>query len=93
MNAIATPVKAHEAGDKVFIISEKRLATILDVYGDGVNGDHGDIRLDVTGNTSLENIEPYDSVAHAQYDQTFTPIKKAWKITYGITQDVPLRDA
>jgi len=87
-DAAVTP---HEAGDKVFVISEQRLATILDVYGDGMNGDHGDIRLDLSGNTPLDNIERYEAGKHAAFDNTFTPIKAEWKEFYGITKDVPLR--
>jgi hypothetical protein len=84
----------YEAGDKVFVLPEQRLATVLNVYGDGdgVNGDCGDIRLDLCGNTSLTDIEPYDSVKHAQFDHTFQPIRRAWKEDYGITKDVPLRE-
>lgn len=81
----------HEAGDKVFVVSEQRLATVLDVYGDGINGDHGDIRLDLSGNTSLDDIERYDASKHAAFDHTFIPIKAEWKNFYGITKDVPLR--
>jgi hypothetical protein len=81
-----------EAGDKVFVIPDKALATVLNVYGDGVNGDCGDIRLDLCGNTSISDIEMYDAEKHAQYDSTFTPIKRQWKEDYGITKDVPLRD-
>ena len=88
----AAGVAPHEAGDKVFVVSEQRLATVLDVYGDGIDGDHGDIRLDLTGNTSLENIERYDASKHGLFDHTFIPIKAEWKEFYGITKDVPLRD-
>lgn len=92
MDTMNTPGAAHEAGDKVFVISEQRLATVLDVYGDGIKGAQGDIRLDLSGNTSLDNIEKYDAAKHAAFDDTFTPIKKEWKEFYGITKDVPLRD-
>jgi hypothetical protein len=85
-------VMPHEAGDRVFVVSEQRLATVLDVYGDGINGDHGDIRLDLTGNTSLDDIERYDASKHAAFDHTFIPIKAEWKEFYGITKDVPLRE-
>ena len=88
----ATPVVTYQSGDKVFVIPEQKLATILDVYGDGVNGALGDIRLDLCGNTTIETIEPYSPEKHAQFDHTFTPIKSEWKDFYGITQDVPLRD-
>lgn len=80
-----------QAGDKVFVRSELRLATVLDVYGDGLNGDHGDVRLDLCGNTSLQEIEPYDPDLHSVYDSTFVPIKAEWKERYGITQEVPIR--
>lgn len=80
-----------QAGDKVFVRSELRLATVLNVYGDGLQGDNGDIRLDLCGNTSLDEIEPYDPELHAVYDSTFVPIKPEWKESYGITQEVPLR--
>ena len=82
---------SFEAGDKVFVKTEKRLATVLDVYGDGINGHQGEIRLDVCGNTSVDSIEAYDPDKHAQYDATFLPIKKQWKEEYGITKDIPLR--
>lgn len=81
----------YEAGDKVFVAPRLSLATVLDVYGDGVTGAQGDIRLDLCGNTALTDIEPYDPAKHAQYDSTFTPIKREWKEYYGITKDVPLR--
>lgn len=82
----------YTAGDKVFVRSRQRLATVLDVYGNGQHGDHGDIRLDLCGNTALEDIAPYDSQQHAAFDDTFIPIKREWAHTYGITQPVPLRD-
>ena len=82
----------YEAGDKVFVRREKRLATVLSVYGDGVNGDQGEIRLDLCGNTDVSEIEPYDVSRHSQYDSTFQPIKRKWKAEYGITKDVELRD-
>lgn len=80
-----------QAGDKVFVRSELRLATVLDVYGDGLNGDHGDVRLDLCGNTSLQEIEPYDQDLHSVYDSTFVPIKAEWRERYGITKEVPIR--
>lgn len=80
-------------GDKVFVISEQKLATVLDNYGDGRQGWNGDVRLDLCGNTALANIERYDPVKHAAFDHTFVPIKAEWKAFYGITQDVPLREA
>lgn len=85
-------IKPYEAGDKVFVTTEQRLATVLDVYGDGVNGSYGDIRLDLCGNTSMDVIEHYEPVKHAEFDSTFIPIKSAWKETYGITKDVQTRD-
>lgn len=85
--------RAFEAGDKVFVPKEQELATVLDVYGDGINGDQGEIRLDLCGNTCIDEIEHYDPVKHAQYDHTFRPIKAEWKAFYNITQDVPLRPA
>lgn len=91
MSMTQPQVHSYEAGDKVFVPREKRLASVLDVYGDGVNGDNGDIRLDLCGNTGVDRIEPYDSTKHAAYDDTFVPIKKEWKKFYGITKDVPLR--
>jgi hypothetical protein len=86
-----TSVIPYQAGDKVFVTTEQRLATVLNVYGDGVNGDQGEIRLDLCGNTSLSNIEPYSPAKHAQFDHTFLPIKAAWKVDYDITQDIPVR--
>ena len=79
-----------EAGDKVFVRTEQRLATVLNVYGDGVNGSHGDVRLDLCGNTSVADLEHYDSEKHSAFDHTFIPIRAEWKRTYGITKDVPL---
>lgn len=81
----------YEAGDKVFVPKEKRLGTVLDVYGDGFNGNCGDIRLDLCGNTHVSDIEPYDPVIHAAFDHTFIPIRAQWKAEYGITKDVALR--
>jgi hypothetical protein len=86
-----SPKTTYESGDKVFVISEQRLATVLDIYGDGLNGDFNDIRLDLSGNASLDNIEKYDAQKHAAFDNTFLPIKSAWKELYNITKDVPLR--
>lgn len=85
-------IAVFEGGDKVFVISEKKLATVLNVYGDGVNGNCGDIRLDLCGNTAIADIEPYNPEKHAEFDHTFTPIKKEWKENYGITKDIPMRD-
>jgi len=84
--------KPYEAGDKVFVISEQRLATVLNIYGDGINGYQGDIRLDLSGNTCIDDFEHYDAVKHAAFDHTFIPIKSAWKENYGITKDVQTRD-
>lgn len=79
-----------EKGDKVFLACESRLATILDNYGNPVSGDHGEMRLDVSGNTSVDKFVSYDANLHANFDHTFTPIKAEWKEQYGITQDIPL---
>lgn len=84
--------RPFEGGDKVFLRAEKRLATVLNVYGDGVNGDRGDIRLDVSGNTAISEIEHYDAAKHSAFDNTFIPIKAEWKRAYGITKDIPLRE-
>ncbi len=84
---------AHEAGDKVFVISEQKLATVLNVYGNGANGSYGDIRLDLCGNTPIEDIQPYDPMKHSKFDHTFLPITAEWKKSYGITKDIPLRQA
>lgn len=80
------------AGDKVFLIPEQRIATILNTYGDGVRGDFGEMRLDVSGNTLVTEFEKYDPVRHAAFDHTFVPIRRQWKEDYGITQDVELKD-
>ena len=45
------------AGDVVWQKDEKRYATVMNNYGDAINGDGGEIRLDTTGNT---NIFTYD---------------------------------
>jgi len=81
----------YTAGDKVFHKREQKLATVLDVYGDGVNGAQGDIRLDLSGNTVLADIEPYDATKHAAFDHTFVPIKAEWVATYNIPRSVALR--
>lgn len=83
----------YTPGDKVFHLGEQRLATVLDVYGNGVFGSHGDMRLDLSGNTAVTDFEPYDPVKHAAFDHTFVPIKREWAERYGITQSIPLRDA
>lgn len=95
MTTVAAPTVSHcyTAGDKVFHRGEQRLATVLDVYGNGATGAQGDIRLDLSGNTALTDIEPYDAAKHAAFDHTFCPIKREWAERYGITQDIPLRDA
>ncbi len=67
IDALRPPV-VFEMGDRVFVRSEQKLATVLDVYGDGVNGDQGDIRLDLCGNTPISDIEKYDSVKHAEFE-------------------------
>jgi hypothetical protein len=82
--------KSLEAGDKVFVLAEQRLATVLNVYGDGLNGYHGDVRVDLNGNTQIDGLELYDPALHSMFDDTFVPIKAEWKVSYGITQDVPL---
>jgi hypothetical protein len=40
-------------GDTVWQKDEKRYATVMNNYGDPINGDGGDIRLDTSGNTSI----------------------------------------
>jgi len=89
---VTGPAPCYTSGDKVFVLTERCLATVLNVYGDGINGDCGEIRLDVCGNTSVTDFEPYDPIRHAEFDFTFKPILRAWKEHYGITQDIPLRD-
>jgi hypothetical protein len=81
-----------EAGDKVFVVSEQKLATVLNVYGDGLHGSHGDVRVDLCGNTAITDLEKYDTKKHAAFDHTFVPISRKWKEEYGITQDVEVRD-
>ena len=88
----APQATVYEAGDKVFVIPEQKLATVLDVYGDGGKGSNGDIRLDLCGNAGIVDIEPYDAAKHAAFEHTFTPIRREWKDFYGITKEVPLRD-
>jgi hypothetical protein len=83
----------YKAGDKVFIISENKLATVLNVYGNGEDGHYGEIRLDMTGNTAISDIEKYESSKHSAFDDTFIPIKAKWKSNYKIKQDIPLRDS
>lgn len=92
MTSTAPSVTTYTPGDKVFVVTEKALATVLDTYGDGVNGAQGDIRLDLCGNTAITDIEPYSPAKHADFDHTFRPIRRAWKEEYGITQDIALRD-
>jgi len=82
---------SFSAGDKVFLKGERRLATVLDIYGDGINGAQGEIRLDLSGNTLITDIEPYVADLHSAYDHTFIPIKQEWKDEYGITADIPVR--
>jgi gas vesicle protein len=45
-------------GDTVWQKDEKRYATVMNNYGDPINGDYGDIRLDTTGNTSIYTFDP-----------------------------------
>jgi hypothetical protein len=40
-------------GDVVWQKDEKRYATVMNNYGDPVNGDYGELRLDTTGNTPI----------------------------------------
>jgi hypothetical protein len=40
-------------GDVVYQKDEKRYATVMNNYGNPVNGDYGDIRLDTSGNTYI----------------------------------------
>ena len=40
-------------GDTVWQKDEKRYATVMNNYGDPINGDGGDVRLDTTGNTAI----------------------------------------
>jgi hypothetical protein len=84
------PRKSLEAGDKVFVISQQKLATVLNTYG-GEKNVSGEIRVDLCGNTPIENLELYDSEKHSKFDATFIPIRAEWKKSYGITKDIPLR--
>lgn len=92
--AVESPFQGRplEAGDKVFLKPENCLATVLNVYGDGVNGSDGEVRLDMSGNTHISDIEHYDSVKHAKFDNTFIPVRRQWLIDYNITKDIPVRD-
>lgn len=86
------PLHCFVPGEKVFVPREQRLATVLNVYGNGLTGAEGEIRLDLCGNTAIDDIEPYDVQRHGAFDATFVPIKAEWKDRYGISLDVPLRD-
>lgn len=81
------------AGDRVFVTDMAQLCTVLDVYGDGSFGYQGDVRLDLCGNTPIKNLEHYDAARHSQHLGLFIPVKEAWKETYGVTQDIPTREA
>jgi hypothetical protein len=78
-----------EPGDKVFVVSESKLATVLAVHP---MSESNEIRVDLCGNIGVEEVERYDAKRHAQYDNTFVPIRAEWKEKYGITKDVPLRE-
>ena len=84
------PRQVFEGGDKVFVISEQKLATVLNTYG-GEKNVSGEIRVDLCGNTAIEDLELYDSEKHSKFDATFIPIRAEWKKSYGITKDIPLR--
>ncbi len=58
------------AGDIVWQKDEKRYGTVMNNYGDPINGDGGDLRLDTTGNT---NIFTYNK----KYDRTGYNLVKA----------------
>jgi hypothetical protein len=45
-------------GDVVWQKDEKRYATVMNNYGDAINGDGGEIRLDTTGNTMIFTYDP-----------------------------------
>ena len=45
-------------GDIVWQKNEKGYGTVMNNYGDPINGDYGDIRLDTTGNTSIYSFDP-----------------------------------
>jgi hypothetical protein len=46
------------AGDVVWQKDDKGYATVMNNYGDPINGDYGDVRLDTTGNTSIYSHDP-----------------------------------
>jgi hypothetical protein len=50
-----TPTIEFNVGDVVWQKDEKRYATVMNNYGDPVNGDRGEVRLDTTGNTIIFN--------------------------------------
>lgn len=74
----------YKAGQKVFHKQEKKLTSILNIYSDPINGDHGDMRLELTGNTSIADFEPYNKELHSAFDGTFTPLSWERKAKYGI---------
>jgi hypothetical protein len=53
-------------GDTVWQKDEKRYATVMNNYGDPLNGDRGDIRLDTSGNTMIftYNAKTYENTGY-----------------------------
>ena len=48
-----TPTIEFSIGDTVWQKDEKRYATVMNNYGDSLEGSNGDVRLDTTGNTPI----------------------------------------
>lgn len=78
---------AFVKGEKVFHLKEKKIATVLAVYGAD-----DDVKLDLTGNTSIAEIERYSPEKHSNYDHTYREILPKWKEEYGIDRVFSLRE-
>jgi hypothetical protein len=56
--SVFIPTVEFNAGDIVWQKDEERYATVMNNYGDPINGNYGNIRLDTTGNTSIYTFDP-----------------------------------
>ena len=56
--SVFIPTVEFNAGDIVWQKDEERYATIMNNYGDAINGDRGEIRLDTSGNTMIFTYDP-----------------------------------
>ena len=81
-NHIRTVEPTYQSGDEVFFISERRVETVVDNFGNPEFGEQGHMILSKAGKSPMRNFEAYDPQKHDCLEHFCFPTAQNYALAY-----------